>query len=170
MTPRHAHRARVLPFFGARLVTLVAARRAPPAAQALRRLADGALRRLADGAVPRSLACARHSATAYEAPCVEPPQSERGLIEPSFVVLTLGLALLARAVSVFPMAALANCCRTQERRIKLNEQCVIWFSVRRRRRAAARVTRLARPRAAHGRAGCARAERPPAATSQAANG
>ena len=63
--------------------------------------------------------------TIIEPPCVSTSAQQ---MEPSFVVLTLSLCLLARACSTFPMAALANCCRTKSRRIRLHEQAVIWFS------------------------------------------
>ena len=49
-------------------------------------------------------------------------------VEPSFIVLTLAMCLLSRVCSTFPMAALANVCRTKGRRVALNEQAVIWFS------------------------------------------
>mmetsp|Transcript_43409 Transcript_43409/g.114070 ORF Transcript_43409/g.114070 Transcript_43409/m.114070 type:complete len:223 (-) Transcript_43409:141-809(-) len=63
--------------------------------------------------------------TVVEEPCVPETTSQ---MEPSFVWLTLALCLLSRACSVFPMAALANLCRSRSHEIKLNEQAVIWFS------------------------------------------
>jgi len=63
--------------------------------------------------------------TLIEPPCVETTKDE---MEPAFIVLTLSLCLLSRACSVFPMAMLANCCRSADRKIRLNEQAVIWFS------------------------------------------
>ena len=59
-------------------------------------------------------------------PCI-PPDNERRF-EVSFFVLTLAMCILSRGVSVFPMAALANLCRSKERRIRISEQAVIWFS------------------------------------------
>ena len=60
--------------------------------------------------------------------CVETSASHATKMDGAFVLLTLALCLLARAASVFPMAALANIFRTEARRIRLNEQAVIWFS------------------------------------------
>ena len=47
-------------------------------------------------------------------PCI-PPDNERRF-EVSFFVLTLAMCILSRGVSVFPMAALANLCRTSYHR------------------------------------------------------
>ena len=61
-------------------------------------------------------------------PCIPPDPNERVPMEPSFIALTLAICLISRACSVFPVAMLANLCRSKEKRIKVNEQAVIWFS------------------------------------------
>jgi len=63
--------------------------------------------------------------TVFEPPCVPIYEDE---VVPSFIILTLCLCLLSRIVSVFPLAWLANRCRSKENQISMNEQCVIWFS------------------------------------------
>ena len=61
-------------------------------------------------------------------PCIPPDLAERVPMEPSFIVLTLAMCLLSRGVSVFPLAAFANAFRSPEKRIRIHEQAVIWFS------------------------------------------
>ena len=61
-------------------------------------------------------------------PCVLPDADARMPMEPAFIGLTITICLLSRACSVFPLAALANCCRSPEKRIRIHEQAVIWFS------------------------------------------
>jgi len=45
-----------------------------------------------------------------------------------FILLTLSACLLSRVISVFPLAALINCWRSEKKKIRLNSQAVIWFS------------------------------------------
>jgi len=61
-------------------------------------------------------------------PCVPLDAVDRIPIEPSFIGLTLAMCILSRGCSVFPLAALANLCRKREKRIRIHEQAVIWFS------------------------------------------
>ena len=60
-----------------------------------------------------------------DSPCLPP---EVGQVSPSFVALTIMLCILSRVVSTFPMAAFVNLFRRRDNRIRLNEQCVMWFS------------------------------------------
>ena len=73
------------------------------------------------GAVPSEEA-ATHS---HPSPC-HPP--EPGQIDPYFVILTISMCLLSRVVSTFPVAMLVNHMRVPDKRIRVNEQCVMWFS------------------------------------------
>ena len=53
---------------------------------------------------------------------------EHANVDGYFVVLTIALCLLARALGVFPLSLVINAWRPREKRIRINEQAVIWFS------------------------------------------
>lgn len=55
-------------------------------------------------------------------------RAEHENIDGYFVVLTISLCLMARALGVFPLSLVINAWRPRDKRIKLNEQAVIWFS------------------------------------------
>jgi len=58
-------------------------------------------------------------------PCLPPDINQ---VSGAFILLTLSMCLISRAVATFPLAFIANLFRSRSNQIKYNEQCVIWFS------------------------------------------
>ncbi|KAL1523861.1 hypothetical protein AB1Y20_018780 [Prymnesium parvum] len=58
-------------------------------------------------------------------PCLSPESNQ---VSPSFIVLTICMCLISRAIATFPLTFIANLFRSKANKIQLNEQCVIWFS------------------------------------------
>ena len=55
-------------------------------------------------------------------------RAEHENVDGYFVTLTIALCLLARALGVFPLSLVINAWRPKAKRIRMNEQAVIWFS------------------------------------------